>query len=154
MEEIGGSEYLKVIYGQVTGIPPRCDLTKEKKLQEFTLAAIKEGLVISAHDISEGGFVTALIESCISEPEKVIGAEVKIEGSREDFVFFSETQGRIIFSINPESMPQFQSIAHKYGVPVKLVGKTGGNSVKINKLEFKLNELKEIYYDTIPEIMA
>lgn len=153
-EEIGGSEYLKVIHGLVTGVPPLCDLTKEKKLQEFTLAVIKEGFVISAHDISEGGFVTALIESCISEPEKAIGAEVNIKGDREDFVLFSETQGRIIFSIKPESLSQFQAKAEKYGVPVKIVGKTGGSIVKINAMEFELNELKDKYYGTIPEIMA
>jgi len=153
-EEIGGSEYLKVIHGAVTGNPPLCDLAKEKKLQEFTLAVIKEGIVVSAHDISEGGFVTAIIESCICEPDQAIGAEVEIKGNREDFAFFSETQGRIIFSISPESLSQFQVLADKYGVPVKIVGKTGGTAVKINRMEFKLNELKDKYYGTIPEIMA
>lgn len=154
LEEIGGSEYLKVIHGMVTGVPPLCDLAIEKKLHEFTLAVIKEGFVISAHDISEGGFVTALIESCISDPEKAIGAEVNIKGDREDFVLFSETQGRIIFSIKPEFLSQFQAKAGKHGVPVKIVGKTGGTVVKINAMEFELNELKDKYYDAIPEIMA
>ncbi len=153
-EEIGGSEYLKVIHGLVTGVPPLCDLTKEKKLQEFTLSVIKEEFVVSAHDISEGGFVTALIESCISDSEKAIGAEVNIKGAREDFVLFSETQSRIIFSIKPEFLSQFQAKAEGYGVPVKVVGKTGGTVVKINAMEFELNELKEKYYGTIPEIMA
>jgi phosphoribosylformylglycinamidine synthase len=49
-EELGGSEYLKVIHQKVAGMPPKIDLKKEKVLQNTCLEAIKKGLLQSAHD--------------------------------------------------------------------------------------------------------
>ncbi|MBN8546979.1 MAG: phosphoribosylformylglycinamidine synthase subunit PurL [Ignavibacteria bacterium] len=153
-EEIGGSEYLKIIHKLVKGTPPVCDLEKEKKLHDFTLAVIKSGMVNSAHDVSEGGVVVTIIESCIADEENPVGAEVSFSGTREDFAFFSETQGRIVFSIAPENLSKFETLAHEKGVPVKVAGKTGGKKVKINDIEFEISELKERYYEAIPELMA
>lgn len=153
-EEIGGSEYLKVIHGLVTGIPPRCDLVKEKSLHAFTLEVIREGMVNSAHDISEGGIITALAECCITGDGKPVGAEVQLFGSRADFALFSETQGRIIFSIPGTEREKFEAIAMKHGVTVGAIGTTGGDALIVNDLVLDLTELKKKYYDTIPEIMA
>jgi phosphoribosylformylglycinamidine synthase len=154
LEEIGGSEYLKIIHGKVLGEPPICDLASEKKLQDFTLSAIRKGIVNSAHDTSEGGIVITLIESCISEPEKAIGASVTISGNREDFALFSETQARIVFSISPNNCEEFEKTAKEFGIITTIIGKTGGDKLKINELEFGFNELNERYYGTIPAIMA
>ncbi len=63
-EEIGGSEYLKVIHGLVAGDAPAIDLERERALQRALLAAIRAGLVRSAHDLAEGGLAVALAESC------------------------------------------------------------------------------------------
>lgn len=153
-EEIGGSEYLKIIHNLVKGTPPVCDLEKEKKLHDFTLAAIRAGFVNSAHDVSEGGVVVTIIESCIADPERPVGAEVILPGTREDFALFSETQGRIVFSIAPENLKKLESLALDKGVAVRVAGKTGGKSVKINDIEFEISELTERYYEAIPALMA
>ncbi len=153
-EELGGSEYLKVVHGLVKGLPPVCDLAKEKRLHDLTLKAIRDGIIISAHDVSEGGVAITIIESCIADEENLIGAEVRVEGSREDFALFSESQARILFSISPENLPKFDAIAAESGVPVKVIGKTGGSKLKINDMEFDTFELKERYYEAIPDIMA
>ncbi len=154
MEEIGGSEYLKVVHGIVAGVPPRCDLEKEKKLHSFTLEAIRAGIVNSAHDISDGGLITALIESCITRDGKPMGAEVQLFGSRGDFVLFSETQGRILFSISGSDRKKIEAIASRHGVPLSIIGTTGGDALIVNDLVFDLTELKKKYDNTIPEIMA
>ncbi len=54
-EELGGSEYLKVVHKKVAGNPPQLNLPTEKELQETLLKLIKNNLINSAHDISEGG---------------------------------------------------------------------------------------------------
>ena len=52
---LGGSEYLALIHGQEVGKPPSLDMDAEKKLQAFLRDAISQGLLQSAHDVSDGG---------------------------------------------------------------------------------------------------
>ncbi len=54
-EEIGGSEYLKVVHGRIDGKPPKLDLGVESALQDLVRKAGARGLLRSAHDLSDGG---------------------------------------------------------------------------------------------------
>lgn len=154
-EEIGGSEYLKVEHGLVTGDCPKIDLEKEKQLHTLLLSLISEKLINSAHDVSDGGILTALAECCIMEPEKVLGAEVTLPvKSREDLSFFSESQSRVVVSVPKDSSEKFEQFVKNGNVPVKYLGKAGGNTLKVNgKYEFDLTELSGLYYNTIEKIM-
>ena len=80
---LGGSAYLKTVHGLKNGTPPRCDLVKEKMLQDALRGWIQSGAVKSAHDCSEGGLAVALAECCISQliardTPRLIGAEVDL----------------------------------------------------------------------------
>ena len=154
-EELGGSEYLKVIHGKVAGNSPKIDLTIEKKLHETLLKLIDQKLIKSAHDISEGGVVSALAECCIINRGKLIGAEINIPvKNREDFSLFSESQSRIIISIAMGNKNCVENILNEANQYFCLVGKTGGRSLIINsKLYFDLSHLEDIYYNTISRIM-
>ncbi|WP_337873368.1 phosphoribosylformylglycinamidine synthase subunit PurL [Ignavibacterium sp.] len=153
-EELGGSEYLKVVHNIVAGDCPSIDLDREKKLQETLLNLIKEGLIKSAHDISEGGIATALAECCIINQEKQIGCEVEIPiKSRKDFSIFSESQSRILISVSKEKISELENKISR--IPFVKLGTVGGSSLKIKNLfEVSLDELSEIYYNTIPGIMS
>ncbi|MBK5093154.1 MAG: phosphoribosylformylglycinamidine synthase subunit PurL, partial [Actinobacteria bacterium] len=59
-DELGGSEYLKVIHGRVAGPPPSIDWSAEKGLVECLTRAAGSGMLASAHDLSEGGLAVAL----------------------------------------------------------------------------------------------
>ncbi len=72
---LGGSRYLKVCHGLKIGPPPHVDLAHEIKVQNAVRDLIREGLVKSAHDCSEGGLAVALAECCF-HPEKLFGAEI------------------------------------------------------------------------------
>src|SRR5207249_7342525 len=74
---LGGSSYLKVCHGLKVGPPPHIDLAHEIKLQNAVRDLIREGLIKSAHDCSEGGLAVALAESCFN-PEKLFGADVRV----------------------------------------------------------------------------
>ena len=78
-EDLGGSEYLKVVHAREQGSPPYLSLTTEKALHDCMLSLIQNGLLQSAHDCSEGGAVVALAESCISGPERTLGGCGKID---------------------------------------------------------------------------
>ena len=137
--ELGGSEYLKVIEGKIQGRPPEIDLEKEKNLQQAVLEAIKEGLVSSAHDLSEGGLTIALSESCLAGN---VGATIESPSDVE--YLFSETQGRMLVSFNGKDSEKIENIAAKYSVPFHILGATGGTNLKISgKIDIPLKTLHE-----------
>ena len=115
---------------------------------------IRKGLIKSAHDISEGGIVSALAECCIINQEKQIGCEVEIPiKSRKDFSLFSESQSRIIISVSPDS--KLEPELKQAGVKFSKLGIVTGNELKLKNLfDLSVHELSDIYYNTIPGIMS
>ena len=125
-EDIGGSEYLKTTHGIIDGEPPSVDLHKEKRLAKMLIACASQSIIKSAHDISEGGLAVALAECCFN-PDGTRGVLAKAldtnENSlRSDLFLFSETQSRVITSINDENWRKIKEIAGDYSIPVLLIG--------------------------------
>ena len=154
-EEIGGSEYMKEVHDLVVGDSPKIDLNVEKELHNTLLDVIRKGLVNSAHDISEGGIITAIVESCIGDKENPIGVEVKIPiKSRLDFSLFSESQSRVIVSVSPSQKDDFEKVISEHSTPATLIGKTTDEEFKINnEITISLETLIDIYYNTISRKM-
>ena len=143
-EELGGSEYLKVIHHLEKGVPPQIDLLKEQAVQKVCREAIEKGLVSSAHDCSEGGLAIALAESCIKGKK---GAKIEIESKiRRDALLFGESQSRIILSLDSKNLSSFQEIAGRYQVPLLLLGSVQGEKLKINRLiNIKVEQLEKAW---------
>ena len=154
-EEIGGSEFLKVIHNQVAGNIPKLDLQTEKDLQKLVLSLIENGLIKSAHDVSDGGILVAVAECCIINQEKPIGATVNIPvKTRKDFSFFSESQSRIIVSVDKSKKESFETLTSKFFTPYNYIGETGAKNLKVNEeINFSLDQLMELYYSSIPKLM-
>ena len=155
-EELGGSEYAKIIHNKVAGESPQINLDEEKKIQNAVLDLIRKGLIKSAHDISEGGIVSALAECCIINQEKQIGCEVEIPiKTRKDFSLFSESQSRIIISISQFKQIDFEKEVGMADIKFLRLGAVGGEKLKLKELfEISTKEISEIYYNTIPGIMS
>lgn len=105
--EFGGSELQKMLEGKIFGRAPELDLSVEQKRQQQILNAIQNGLVASAHDLSEGGLAVALAESLFGTSK--LGAKVNISGEPVSELF-SETQSRFLLSINPENQTAFEAL--------------------------------------------
>ncbi|AMM91503.1 phosphoribosylformylglycinamidine synthase [Peribacillus simplex] len=105
--EFGGSELQKMLEGKIFGRAPELDLAVEQKRQQQILTAIQNGLVASAHDLSEGGLAVALAESLFGASR--LGAKVNISGEPVSELF-SETQSRFLLSINPENQTAFEAL--------------------------------------------
>ena len=130
-EELGGSEYLASIHGAVRGAPPWIDLGFEKRLHAFVLAAAADGLLRSAHDVSEGGLAVALAECCLSSPDR-LGARVDLEASmRGDVLLFGESQSRVLLSLDRQNWVRLRDRAQRDGIPVEALGEVGGNRLEI-----------------------
>ncbi len=159
-EELGGSEYLKIIHGIKKGDCPEIDWGMEKKVQDFCLAVIDKGLINSAHDCSEGGLAVALAECCLSNPQKPLGASITIseviydwtkripqmefkivKPVRSDALLFGESQSRIIISFTPSSLISLQNLAQQYKVPFRVMGKVEGDILQISTDKEKLVKL-------------
>ncbi len=153
-EEIGGSEYLAYYHNIVAGNIPQINLDVELNLWKTLLNLIDKGVIKSAHDISDGGIMVALAECCIINKENPIGAKVNIEiKSREDFTFFSESQSRIIVSIEEKNKELFEDTCNALNQPFYLLGKTAPNNLTINNYTFSLKELSNLYYNSISNLM-
>ncbi len=132
MEELGGSEYLKIIFNRIQGKPPVLNPKEELDTQNLVRKMIHEGLLASAHDCSEGGLAVALVESCVSGPEP-IGAVVELESSmRHDALLFGESQSRVVISYAPSNRDRVVALAKEAQVPIKTIGQVGGSRFRVN----------------------
>jgi len=132
-EDLGGTEYLRVVHHREQGAPPYLHLDTEKALQACVLRLIREGLVRSAHDCSDGGVAVALAECCLSGPESRLGAVVEFsaDGLRRDALLFGESQSRVLLSVSPANRDAVMRIARELGVPCQMIGQVGGDRLVI-----------------------
>jgi phosphoribosylformylglycinamidine synthase II len=156
LEELGGTEYARLIHGIEAGPPPRIDLALEKRVQEFCLSAIDAGLVRSAHDLSEGGLAVALAESAFHSRRKT-GCAVELDDAiRPDAVCFGETQSRILMTCRPSSLDKLLSLSWKAGVKATVIGRTGGPDIVIRHggrepIRVMVEDARRAWKDAIPE---
>jgi phosphoribosylformylglycinamidine synthase subunit PurL len=130
--EVGGSQYLTVCHGLKIGPPPHVDLAHEIKVQNAVRDLIREGLVKSAHDCSEGGLAVALAECCFN-PDRLLGAEIILNAGDTDAttVLFNESQSRIAISIAPADLEKATSILRDGAVLFVQLGKVGTGALDI-----------------------
>lgn len=105
--EFGGSELQNVLNGNYSGKAPEIDLELEKTRQEQLLHAIQSGMVVSAHDLAEGGLGVAVAE-CLFDNVN-LGAHIQLHGDAT-VALFSETQSRFLVSVKVEHQQEFERI--------------------------------------------
>lgn len=152
-DEMGGSEYLKVIHGAVVGKPPAVDWGAEKALQECLVRSASAGLLSSAHDLSEGGLAVALAECCV---QGGTGARVELPGSLPPHVeLFSESQSRAVVAVPAQNLADLEDLAAGLGVPLHVLGTTGGTSLEIKGVpELPLEEMAEVYETSLEKLLS
>jgi phosphoribosylformylglycinamidine synthase len=146
--EFGGSELQKLVNGRIFGKAPEVNLEIEKERQQQILAAIRAGLVQSAHDLSEGGLSVALAECLFANNQ--LGAEVTLTGNPIS-ALFSESQSRFLLTVKKENQQEFEKLAS-----AKLIGEVNESAalrVSIGNetiLESSVEELKAAWKGAIP----
>ena len=141
---LGGSHFLKVCHGLKEGPPPHLDLIHEIKVQNAVHDLIRERVVRSAHDCSEGGLAVALAESCFN-PDGLLGANANLDdveaavSAAENFagdtpsatLLFNESQSRILISVTTGNVEKAMSLLGDRGVSFQHLGKVGGDELRI-----------------------
>jgi phosphoribosylformylglycinamidine synthase len=135
--ELGGSEYLKTAYGVVAGTPPALDLDRERALQDLLVNVAADRLIRSAHDCSDGGIAVTVAECCFDTGG--VGAEVSLDGvvvARDMNMnvvaaLFGESSSRVVISVTTENVTTVMERAAAAKVPVRVIGRTGGNLLRV-----------------------
>ncbi|HET6923047.1 MAG TPA: phosphoribosylformylglycinamidine synthase subunit PurL [Anaeromyxobacteraceae bacterium] len=160
--EAGGSEYL-AMRGVEAGRPPSLDLTREKAVQAAVRRAVREGLLASAHDCSDGGLGVALAECCMmAEPPPGggappwIGAALRVPfPARKDLVLFGEDASRVVVSLRHQDLPRLSAIAREEGAPLVQLGAVGGDRLEIQgALSVPVADLARAWRGGIPGILG
>ncbi|GJL53898.1 MAG: phosphoribosylformylglycinamidine synthase subunit PurL [Nitrospirales bacterium] len=132
-EDVGGTEYLKLVHAREQGNPPWLDLDQEHALHRTLLHAIRQGLIHSAHDCSEGGLAVTLAECCVSHPSTPRGATVQLAQSqlRVDALLFGESPSRAIVTASSAHVDALIGIANEQGLSAVVIGEVGGQALNI-----------------------
>ncbi|GAB3206594.1 phosphoribosylformylglycinamidine synthase subunit PurL [Marinactinospora endophytica] len=150
--ELGGSAWADVIHGHLGGLPPRVDLAAEAALGELLADAADQGAVAAAHDLSDGGLVVALAESCLRGG---VGCSVELSG--DPFVeLFSESAARAVVVVRPEAESVFAQLCDRHGVAATAIGSVGGSGLAVRHsdggFDIPLEELRAVYESALPAI--
>jgi len=140
----------------VAGEPPVIDLAAEKRLIDCLVALATDGVVASAHDISDGGLAVTLAESCFASPEAV-GARVKLQDSdaAAEFESFGERGARCVVSVAAAKLAALQAIARQYGVEASEIGQvTSRPSLRIEHkgrvvIDSPLEGLRDVWANSL-----
>jgi len=152
---LGGSEYLKIVHDKIEGPLHNFDIKSELDVQNLCLDAIKEGLINSAHDISDGGLAVNIAESILFS-DKSIGAEINLSRKmRNDELLFGECQSVIVVTINEENLFTLVEKAQALNVYTQTIGKvTSNGKLIINDLiDIGKKELNDAYFQSLEKIM-
>ena len=147
-DELGGSVYYSV-FDQLGANIPKPNL-EEMKNQIFALTdCIDDGLVLSCHDISDGGVASALSEMTIGNG---IGCDVNIDSNLQtDKILFSETGG-FVLEVSSENVGAISTTFSKYELDVFHIGNTGGIMIQLNSvLDMYVFDAKEAWTNGLRE---
>ncbi len=128
---LGGSAYWEHVLDTVGGSPPPVDLAAERQLIDLLVTGISRGLVVSAHDVSDGGLGVALAECCIGSAytEQGLGCDVDIRavqgGHSAAAALFGEDHSRAVLSVTEADVSAVLALAGERNVPAVRIGTVG-----------------------------
>jgi phosphoribosylformylglycinamidine synthase II len=151
--DIHASEYLhklkQVIYSPV----PYFNLDEEFALQQAVSSFIQQGLLQSAHDISEGGLAITLLESGFAGNKGFLAnAAYTI---RNDAFWFGEAQGRVVVSVNEGKKDLFVNACVNMNIPYLYLGVVTDSKVTVQGEEWgDIADWKDLYDTAIEKIIG
>ena len=152
--EFGGSEWANHVHGHLGGLPPRVDLDRERALAKVLVAGSTSGLLVAAHDVSDGGVAQVLVEMALRAGT---GATVNVPAALEPFVFmFAESAGRAVVVVRPTEAGQLGALCERAGVPLTEIGvvTAGAELTFADLFTVPLGDLKREHERTLPELFG
>lgn len=160
-EEFGGSAWSQVIHDHLGGLPPAVDLDREKLLGEILISGSRDGMIDAAHDLSDGGLIQAVTESCLRGGK---GARLVVpdtlstsdSATGDAFTFlFSESAGRAVVAVPRSEELRFTDMCGARGLPATRIGVVDGEEIEVQgEFSIPLSELRAAHEGTIEALLV
>lgn len=151
--DIGSSEYLHKLKKTEYSPAPYFNLEEELAVQQLVADIIKEKLINSAHDISEGGLAITLLESSFNQNLGfTVAAKTEL---RKDAYWFGEAQGRVVVSCSAQQAAAITQKAQTAGITITQLGTVTSGNIEVNGENWgSIGAWKEKYDTAIEKLLA
>jgi phosphoribosylformylglycinamidine synthase len=154
-DEFGGSEWAHVAHGFLGGRPPAVDLERERLLADVLINASRDGLIVAAHDLSDGGLFVAVAEACLRGN---VGIRLVLPEDADPFVFlFSESAGRAIVAVPRAEQARFTDLCTARGLPAQRIGMLDvlESAIEVQgQFRLPMPELRVAWTSTLPALFG
>lgn len=150
--DINSSEYLNFIHKIEASPAPYFDLDEEHEVQEAIKGLIQKNLILSAHDVADGGLFVTLVESALG---KCFGFDVTPDAEiRKDAFLFGEAQGRVVVSVSPSNEDHFIDYMIEQKVPFSALGHVTKSELRIDDNSYGfINDIKKLYDNALEKYL-
>jgi len=133
-DDIASSEYLVLEHKVMLSPAPYFDLEEEAAVQQAVTGLVLDKLILSAHDVSDGGLFITMLESAMPNE---LGFSLLIDQHiRKDAFLFGEAQSRVVVSITKDKEAQFKSALLSSGVTYSLLGSVTDGEISVDGQSF------------------
>ncbi len=146
--DLAASEYLYTLKGVKRSPAPHFDIDRELDVQAATLKLIENRLINAAHDVSDGGLFTTLVEMGI---HRGLGFDITADADvRLDAFLFGEAQSRIIVTLDPEFEDDFIEAMRPTKVPFTLLGHVTRGKMVVDDSHFGfIDDASDVYLNSL-----
>ena len=151
--DINSSEYLHKLHQVEYSPAPHFNLDEEFAMQQTVASIIKEQLVVSAHDVSEGGLLITLMESAFN---RGLGFNIQVNiPVRPDAFWFGESQSRVVVSVKGENETAFINRIQASGTPFVKLGTVAEDLININGSDWgSIGQWKNKYDNALSNLLS
>ena len=151
-EDISSSQYLVLVHAINNSSTPYFDMEEELALQATTKNLIQTNLINAAHDVSDGGLFTTLLEMAMAGG---LGFKVDTDESiRKDAFLFGESQSRIVVTVPQNREDLFISTLMKSDIDFSLLGEVKGQLVVIDEEKWgNVNSWKNTFDNALENVL-
>ena len=148
-----------VLVEPVSRLVGKVNLEDERAVQNLVADAIRNGLIRSAHDVSEGGLAVAIAECCYSNLQRpAIGAEINVPSYleiRKDL--FGEFSSRVLLTTRDAA--ELRKRAEWTGLKLHDIGKVGGSRLildyeNLRVVDINMDELETAWSEGLPKLLS
>jgi phosphoribosylformylglycinamidine synthase subunit PurL len=152
--EFSSSEYSKTIHGVVAGMPPAIDLAAEKRLIDCLVKMAAQRVILSAHDVSDGGIAVTLAECCFDSEGLSARIDFGVSQEPTESALFGERGARAIVSLPSASLARATAIAAQWNVGVQQIGTVTRDDFRIqlngtSVIHGKTNSFRQIWSESL-----
>lgn len=151
-DDIACSEYLVKHHNVHNSPAPHFNLQEEHVVHTVVTHLIKRNLITAAHDVSDGGLWTTLVE--MGMPNELGFDIISDSEIRPDAYLFGEGQGRVVVTLNEDQEDDFLDLMSLSRVPFVLLGHVTKGKLMIDDEPYRfIQDAKQVYEGALPAIM-